>query len=110
MKPKEHDLICYKGETFKQPIIFKSNGEPLPLTGMTAKSQVRKRDNDANLVAEFTCTITANEGRVDISLSSATTGALEPDHYVWDLKLTDGNDEVAYYIRGKFIVDGRVTV
>lgn len=103
------DLTCYKGQSFSQNMYFKKNGVVFPLDGMTAKSQIRPSDNSETLIAEFICTITAEEGKLNISLDHETTAALRPGFYVWDLKTTSGWDTVRYWIRGKFIVSGRVT-
>lgn len=109
-QPIKHDLTCYKGQSFSQNLYFKQGGKIYPLDGFTAKSQIRPSDNSETLIAEFVCTITAAEGKLNLTLDHETTAALKPGFYVWDLKMASGWDTVRYWIRGKFIVSGRVTV
>lgn len=109
MIPVEHNLHCYKGQTFTQGIRFKANGEPIPLDGITAKAQIRPAENDPCLTAEFAVTVYAEEGRVILGLSPEETAELTPGVRLWDMKMTDGSGDVAYYVYGKFIIKGRVT-
>ena len=109
--PIRHDLTLYKGQTYNQNIRFKAaDGQPIPLDGITAKAQVRPSLNSQKLTVEMNCTVYPSEGKVNLSLDPVVTAALEPDIYAWDLKMTDENDNVAYYVKGQFIVSGRVTV
>ena len=109
-QPIKQDLKCYKGQTFRQNFYFKENGETLALGNMTAKSQIRPNENSNKLTAEFTCSIVPEEGMVCLYIPSDTTANIPSGNYAWDLKMVNSeNNEVDYYIRGKFIVEGRVT-
>ena len=110
--PPRHDLTLYKGQSFSQPIVFKykKTKEPVPLTGITAKAEIRPSFNSEILIAEFDIAMTPAEGRVVLSLDPETSASIADGFYEWDLKMTDENDDVAYYVRGQFIVTGRVTV
>lgn len=107
--PVNQDLYCYKGQTFSQNLYFKQSGHPYDLTNYTVKSQVRPSENSKTLIAEFDCSIDTELGRISLYLSNETTAALPDGAYAWDLKTIDGNDAVKYWVRGKFIVSGRVT-
>ena len=109
IKPVRHDLICYKGQTFLQPIYYKQNKQAWPLTGMTAKAEIRPSDNSQKLVKEIGCTVYASDGLIQLYLNADETAALKPDFYVWDLKTTDEHDNVIYWLKGQFVVTGRVT-
>lgn len=105
--PTNADLTCYKGQTYEQNFHFKQRKEPMDLSGLTARAQIRPYENARNLTAEFDVTI-GDGGKVTLELSSATTAKIAPGTYVWDLKMTE-NENVRYWIKGHFIVSGRVT-
>ena len=110
MKPAEHTLYCYKGQTYSQSGYFKENGRPIDLTGLTARSQIRPLENDEELIAAFDVSIVGSEGKFTLRLSDEVTAEICPGKYFWDLRMEDQQGEVAYYVRGKFIVNGRVTI
>ena len=110
MMPKKYDFNSYKGETWKRHLYFTKKGQPMDFTGITVKSQIRKTRNDNNLAAEFNCITNIGEGSVTLSLTAEQTSNMSPGTYVYDVKFTDENDEVQYYIFGNFEVSGRVTV
>ena len=108
-KPIKQDLYCYRGQTYSQNFYFSKDGYPLSLSGLTAKSQIRPTENSNTLIAEFTCSITEEEGKLNLSLPSDVTAGIRTGNYVWDLKITDDENLVNYWMAGKFIVSGRVT-
>lgn len=108
--PVRKDLTCYKGQTYSQDMFFKQDNKVYPLTGITAKAQIRPSENSTILTAELDCTVSAEEGKLNLALDAETTAALNPGTYAWDLKATDENDEIRYWVKGHFIVEGRVTV
>ncbi|MBP5461581.1 MAG: hypothetical protein J6Y20_05585 [Lachnospiraceae bacterium] len=103
------NLDCYKGQTFIQNLYFKHNGEAIDLTGKTARAQIRHYKNDPDLAAEFRVVIYPEYGKVALNLSADETAALMPGIYCYDMKMTDENDIVKYWIEGTFHVKGRVT-
>lgn len=109
MKPAEHNLYCYKGQTYSQNCYFKQNKQPIDLSGITATAQIRPAENDPDLTAAFDVTVEGSTGKVTLRLSDEVTAALCPGVYFWDLRMEDAQGEVGYYIKGKFIVSGRVT-
>ena len=108
-KPVYHDLYCYKGQTYEQNLYFKQNKQPIDLTGITFRSQIRPAENSPVLVAEFDVVTDAEIGKVSLNLTAEQTSAIRDSAYFWDLKATDESDIVKYWVRGKFIVSGRVT-
>ena len=109
MLPAEHTLYCYKGQTYSQNCFFKQGGQPIDLTGITARAQIRPLENDEELIAAFDVTVEGSAGKVSLRLSDEVTAAICPGVYFWDLRMVDGQGEVGYYVKGKFIVSGRVT-
>ena len=112
MQAKEMDLQCYRGQTWVKDLYlkYKATGQPLDLTGVVVKSQIRPWQNSTTLSAEMTATVYPANGMVTLELSAEQTSKLSPKVYQYDVKLTDANDNVIYCIFGKFTVIGRVTV
>ena len=109
MMPVEHDLYCYRGQSWKQPLYFEISDQPLDLSGTIVKAQIRPSENNTVLTAEMNCAIYAGEGKLVLSLSSEETAKIIPGVYRYDVMVTDDLGEVTYYIFGKFIMKGRVT-
>ena len=109
VEPVRHDLKCYKGQTWSQDIFFKQNKTAVDLTGVTAAAQIRPSENSPVLTADISVTVYGSEGKINLYLSDSQTAKLKPGFYAWDLKATDGQDVVTYWIKGQFIVTGRVT-
>ena len=109
--PIRHDLTCYKGQTYSQNIYFryKETHQPIPLDGISAEAQIRPSQNSPILTADLICTVYASEGKVNLSLPPETTAEIPNGFYEWDLKMTDESGDVAYYVKGKYVVTGRVT-
>lgn len=107
--PVEQNLSCYKGQTYQQNLYFTQRKQPIDLTGLTFKSQIRPEDNSPTLTAEFAVIMDGPAGKISLNLTDAQTAAIRDSVYFWDLKAVDGSDIVKYWVRGKFIVSGRVT-
>ena len=108
-QPVKQDLTCYRGQTYTQNVYFKKDGIPLPMDSYTPKAQIRPSENSPSLTAEFDCFIDSELGMLSLCLSSETTSRIPPGKYVWDLKMVSGNNVVDYWLKGSFIVTGRVT-
>lgn len=109
MMPKEHDLYCYRGETWKKTLYFEIGDQPLDLSGMSFKAQIRPSQNNTILTAEIYCIVNAAEGKLVLALPAEITSKITVGTYYYDVKMTNESGEVTYYIFGKFIVKGHVT-
>lgn len=107
--PVYHDLYCYRGQTFRQSLYFKENGSPIDLTGNTFKAEVRPMENSPILTAEMNVTLWAKDGTVVLMIPAEVTATFQKGFGYWDLKATDEHGDVQYWIKGKFIVNGRIT-
>jgi len=107
--PLTKDLYCYRGQTYDQSLYFKQGGEPYSLEGITVRAHIRPYENSTRLLAEINCLVSAEEGRIRMTLSDEETAKLKPGKYSWDLRANDGT-RTQYWIKGKFIVDGRTTI
>ena len=108
-QPVKKDLSCYRGQTYSQNIYFKRDEMPIDLSGFTAKAQIRPTENSGILKAEFVCTLYPADGKLNLGLDAKTTSEMNPGSYAWDLKMTK-DEEVQYWLKGSFVVTGRVTV
>jgi len=109
MKPVQYDLEIYKGSSFSRAFTFKNKKthQVIDLTGYTPKAQIRPAENSEVLSKEFTMSVSG--GTVTMQLSASDTAELQPGIQAWDFKLTDEGN-VKYWIRGKVLITGRVTV
>jgi hypothetical protein len=109
----KYNLVCDQATTFNFQFQILNNETPLNLTGYTGTMTVRP------FVGASTTTVvatTANglmvfdavNGRVTVTISATTTGAIAAGRYSYDLVLTSGVT-VTRYLEGKFIVTGAVT-
>lgn len=72
--PYTWDLTVYVGTDFTDAIQFTLNGSAISLTGYTAYDQIRSTQaQDGTLIAEFTCTVTAETGTVTLTLTDTIT-------------------------------------
>ena len=79
--------------------------------GMTALAHLRRTVADTTVVLAFSSaagTILFEAGQITLLASAAATAAVPPGIYVWDLRLTQG-DETDTPMGGQMIVRARVT-
>ena len=104
----QRDLTIIQGETFLKEVGFKVNDRRYPLTGYTAKSQIRPFIGSPELTEEFTCTVNEEEGTVRMELNPIQTNKLKKHIYYYDLLLMKGGTNT-YYIGGKIFVHKHIT-
>ena len=109
----KYNLVCDQATTFNFQFQILENNTPLNLTGYTGTMTVRP------FVGASTTTVVAStanglmvfdaaNGRVTVTISATTTGAIAAGRYSYDLVL-DSGATVTRYLEGKFIVTGAVT-
>jgi hypothetical protein len=109
----KYNLVCDQATTFNFQFQILNDQVPLNLSGYTGTMTVRP------FVGASTITVVAStanglmvfdpaNGRVTVTLSAATTGAIAAGRYAYDLVLNSGGT-VTRYLEGKFIVTGAVT-
>ncbi len=109
----KYNLVCDQATTFNFQFQILNDQTPLNLTGYTGTMTVRP------FVGASTTTVVAStanglmvfdaaNGRVTVTISATTTGAIAAGRYSYDLVLTSGVT-VTRYLEGKFIVTGAVT-
>ena len=82
----------------------------MDLTGCVVKAQIRPAENSPRLTAAFDVDVEPAAGHVQLVLESEITAGILPGIYVWDMKLTNADGEDMYYIYGRVVVTGRVTL
>jgi hypothetical protein len=109
----KYNLVCDQATTFNFQFQILNDQVPLNLSGYTGTMTVRP------FVGATTITVVAStanglmvfdaaNGRVTVTLSATTTGAIPAGRYAYDLVLNSGGT-VTRYLEGKFIVTGAVT-
>lgn len=108
-----HDIIIDQGARWSLAFTWQdSNGDPVDLTGYTINAQVRTTyaDSGGTLLAEATATITDEAGgEFTLSIPAATTEAMTPGSWLWDVEADPGDGEVERLVMGRAIVRGEVT-
>ncbi len=109
----KYNLVCDQATTFNFQFQIKNDSTPWNLTGYTGTMTVRPFVGATTTTvvastANGAMVLTALTGRVNVTLSAATTGAITAGRYSYDLVL-DSGAEVTRILEGKFIVTGAVT-
>ena len=107
--PANMDLDIYKGDYVEVIVpITDSLGNPVDLTGMTPKAQLKYNYQDQSPI-DFDCTVSnAAAGEVRMFLSSEISATLIPGSYIYDLQVT-GPVGTRTYIVGDVNVQDDVT-
>jgi hypothetical protein len=109
----KYNLVCDQATTFNFQFQIKNDSTPWDLTGYTGTMTVRPFVGASTTTvvastANGAMVLTALTGRVNVTLSAATTGDIAAGRYSYDLVLTSGAT-VTRILEGKFIVTGAVT-
>ena len=109
----KYNLVCDQATTFNFQFQILNDQTPLNLTGYTGTMTVRPFVGASTTTVVATTAnglmvFDADNGRVTVTISATTTGALAAGRYSYDLVL-DSGATVTRYLEGKFIVTGAVT-
>ncbi len=109
----KYNLVCDQATTFNFQFQIKNDSTPWDLTGYSGTMTVRpfvgaQTTTVVASTANGAMVLTALTGRINVTLSAATTGAISAGRYSYDLVLTSGAT-VTRILEGKFIVTGAVT-
>ena len=74
-RPVRVDLICWKGKPWQRNLRYEweTSGEPVDLTGWTAKVEIRPEENSDTLCAAMYVGVTAVEGMISLALRPEQT-------------------------------------
>lgn len=110
MPAARHDFSVDQGATFSRVVAYQNpDGSVFPLTGYTARMQVRQRHGSASPLLTLTPAVNGAAGTVTITMTAAETAALPPGRCVYDLELVAPDTSVTRLIEGALLVDAEVT-
>ena len=110
--PATHNYAFYQGDTIRRSLRWANAGVPVDLAGYTARIQVRRHIDAAEVALELTTDagITLGEaGSITFTVDAPATKALAPWVYAYSLELTSSGGEVTTLIRGGFEITQEVT-
>ena len=99
---ERYDFVVMRGATMSRALCLKKDGAPLDLTGWTGKAQVRPAPESPELVCEMELEFVPEEGKVRMVIQADVTAEIDPGVYAWDIRLTDVDGSVRYYLGGVF--------
>src|SRR6187402_844357 len=90
--PTQVNLVLYEGDDFTFMVTVKnSTGQPVDLTGATARAQIRANIAAPAVLGTFTPTIDAAAGIIWLHLTDAVSSTL-PTNSVWDVEIDRNGD------------------
>jgi len=109
----KYNLVCDQATTFNFQFQILNDSTPWNLTGYTGTMTVRpfvgaSTETVVASTANGRMVLTALTGRINVTLSATTTGAIPAGRYAYDLVLNSVGT-VTRILEGKFIVTGAVT-
>lgn len=103
------NLVIDQGSTFSSDLeLTDDNGDPLPLDGYAANSQIRKWYTSSNAAATFATSINVESGTITLTLTANQTSNLVAGRYVYDVEISAGS-EVSRIVEGIVTVTPQVT-
>ncbi len=87
------NLRIVRGSTFDQTLTYKdADGDPIDLTGATARAQVREEVDSSTILVTLTTengglTLGGGAGTIRLQISAVATALLDFSGGVWDLEL-----------------------
>lgn len=109
-----YNITAEQGATLTRTVTWKNSvGDPINLTGYTARMQVRADYDSTTAVLTLTTenggiTLGGSAGTIVITATATATAALSASTYVYDLELVLGST-VTRLIQGSFVVNAEVT-
>jgi len=117
MPAGNYNMKVEQGVTFSQNMTWKIDGNPVNLSGYTARMNVRTSRSGrvpANilvlaLTSENGITLGGVAGTIRIDLSATQTSNIAAGTYAYDLELESAGEEVTRLLSGTFNVSPEVT-
>jgi hypothetical protein len=105
--------VMDQGATWTLSIVYTDyNGNPIVLTGYTARMQLRSKFDSAAVLTLSTSnggiTITPLTGTINLMATATQMESIQPGLYVYDLELTSGSN-IQRLIQGQMTVRAQVT-
>lgn len=108
-----YNTVIDQGATWTVNIVYTDyNGDPVNLTGYTARMQLREKFTSTAVLTLTTSngglTLTPLTGGIAVSATAVQTEAIPAGFYLYDLELTSGS-EITRLIQGQITVRAQVT-
>lgn len=105
------ELTVDQGTSFENVLdLLNDDGTPYNLTGCSLSGQLRKSYYSSNAAANLIISvINAANGNANITMNSATTTNITAGRYLYDIKLTDANNNVTRIVEGILTITPQVT-
>lgn len=110
-----YNIICDQGSTFQRVIEIKdTDGTVFPLTGYTARMQIRREVDATSTIIELTTengriVVYTSLGAIELKLSASETAGMARGGY-YDLEIIKtATGEVQKVLRGEFRLEKEVT-
>lgn len=103
------NIIVDQGSTYSTSLdLTDDNGNPLDLTTFTAAAQMRKHYTSSNAVS-FVVTTGGNTGILTLALSANSTANITAGRYLYDVELTDSENNVTRVVEGIVTLNPNIT-
>ena len=115
MAAASYDFVIEQGTTLNKSFVWKSSdGVVIPLTGYTARMQVRTSQASPDVLlslttADATIVITPNAGKVTLALTPAATSAITWRRGKYDLEIVSPTGVVTRLLSGTIEVSREIT-
>ena len=106
-----YNITIEQGATFEITLTIKQgDGNPVDLSGYTARSQIREKVSSLAAAGAFVVTFPEprTEGKLKMSLAASATALLPARVYAYDLELESAG-RVERLLEGKVVVSAEVT-
>jgi len=110
----QYNIVADQGATFSRNLHWEdSSGNPIDVTGYSARMQVRERFVSAtpvlSLVSPTNIALGGGSGTVVVTVSATLMAAVTAGDYVYDLEMVASNGVVTRLLQGTFKVRPEVT-
>lgn len=115
MAAGNYDFVIEQGATFYQELVWKDSvGDPIDLTGYTARMQIRKTVKSSDAILSLTTengriTLGDAEGTITLEVDAEDTADLTEFCGVYDLEVEASDGTVTRLIQGQIEVSREVT-
>tara|TARA_R110000744_G_C19046804_1_gene527356 strand:+ start:69 stop:407 length:339 start_codon:yes stop_codon:yes gene_type:complete len=111
MSAARYNLVIDQGSDFAVEFALAENGSAKDLTSYSARAQMRTARTSPTAAATFTCSIpTPTNGKINMTLSNATSTAIAAGRYFYDLEIfTAGDSSVTRLLQGEVNLTQEVT-
>ena len=105
------NLVVNSGTDFNQIFTLQSSSSnsALNLNGYSIRAQMRKHAAAVGVTTFNSSIHNASAGQIKIGLTTTSTSSLKPGRYVYDVVITDSNNQMSRVVEGMVLVREGVT-